>query len=153
MTNKIWFDFDLICLRFLFLLSSPPTATLSLGWCVVTAVWFVFQTQRWQRGNWCRVGLSWPVLPQSQSCLAPSVSLDSVSSQVSFLQFLGLPPYIYRGKFALISHQCIKQKHMPKEGQPVIKSKGSNTFPNLHWECLHGVFNKDMKIYNCLLLV
>jgi hypothetical protein len=28
---------------------------------------------------------------------------------------------------------------LPKEGQPVIKSKGSHTFPTLHCECLHGV--------------
>jgi hypothetical protein len=39
---------------------------------------------------------------------------------------------------------------LPKEGLPVIKSKGSHTFSNLHCECLHGVFNKDMKHYNCL---
>jgi hypothetical protein len=42
---------------------------------------------------------------------------------------------------------------LPKEGQPVIKSKGSHTFPTLHCEGLHSVFNKDMKRYNCLLLV
>ena len=35
---------------------------------------------------------------------------------------------------------------LPNEGQPVIKSKGSHTFPTLHCECLHGVFNKDMKM-------
>ena len=38
-------------------------------------------------------------------------------------------------------------------GQPVIKSKGSHTFPTLHCECLHGVFNKDMKTYNCLCVI
>ena len=38
---------------------------------------------------------------------------------------------------------------LPKEGQPVIKSKDSHTFPTLHCECLYSVFNKDMKTYNC----
>ena len=42
---------------------------------------------------------------------------------------------------------------LPKEGQPVIKSKGSHTFPTLHCECLHSVFNKDMKTIVCVLLV
>jgi hypothetical protein len=42
---------------------------------------------------------------------------------------------------------------LPKEGQPVIKCKGSHSFSTLHCECLHGVFNKDMKTYNCVLLV
>ena len=42
---------------------------------------------------------------------------------------------------------------LPKEGQPVIKSKGSHTFPTLHCECLHGVFNTDMKTYNCLCVI
>jgi hypothetical protein len=35
------------------------------------------------------------------------------------------------------------------EGEPVIKSKGSHTFPNLNCERLHCVLNKDMKTYNC----
>ena len=35
----------------------------------------------------------------------------------------------------------------------VESTKGSHTFPTLHYECLHVVFNKDMKTYNCVLLV
>ena len=31
------------------------------------------------------------------------------------------------------------------EGQPVIKTNGSHSFSSLNCECLHGVFNKDMK--------
>ena len=42
---------------------------------------------------------------------------------------------------------------LPKEGQAVIKSKASPTFPTLHCECLYGVFNKDMKTYNCLCVI
>ena len=42
---------------------------------------------------------------------------------------------------------------LPKEGQPVIKSKVSHTFPTLHCERLHGVFNKDMKTNNCLCVI
>jgi hypothetical protein len=42
---------------------------------------------------------------------------------------------------------------LSKEGQPVIKSKGSHTFPTLHYDCLHCVFNKDMKTYNCLCVI
>ena len=42
---------------------------------------------------------------------------------------------------------------LPKECQPVIKSKGSHTFPTLHSEYLHGVFNKDMKTYTCLCVI
>lgn len=34
---------------------------------------------------------------------------------------------------------------LPKEGQPVTKSKGSHTFSTLHVECLHVVLNKNMK--------
>jgi hypothetical protein len=41
---------------------------------------------------------------------------------------------------------------LPKEGQPVIKSKGSHTFSSLHCECLHSVF-KDMKTRNCLCVI
>ena len=40
-----------------------------------------------------------------------------------------------------------------KLSQPVIKCKGSHTFPILHCEGLHGVFNKDMKTYNCLCVI
>ena len=39
---------------------------------------------------------------------------------------------------------------LPKEGQPVIKSKDLHTFSILHCECFHVVFNKNMKTYNCL---
>ena len=42
---------------------------------------------------------------------------------------------------------------LPMEGQPVIKSKRSHTFSTLHCECLHGVFNKVMKTYNCLCVI
>jgi hypothetical protein len=42
---------------------------------------------------------------------------------------------------------------LQKDGQPVIKSKSSHTFPTMHCECLHSVLNKDMKMYNCVLLV
>jgi hypothetical protein len=42
---------------------------------------------------------------------------------------------------------------LPKEGQPVMKSKGSHTFSTLHCECLHSVFNKDLKTYNCLFII
>ena len=42
---------------------------------------------------------------------------------------------------------------LPKEGQPVIKSKGSLTFPTLHCECLHSVFSKDIKTYHCLCVI
>ena len=31
--------------------------------------------------------------------------------------------------------------------------KGSHTFSTLHCECLHGVFNEDMKTYNCLCVI
>jgi hypothetical protein len=42
---------------------------------------------------------------------------------------------------------------LPKEGQPVNKSKGSHTFSTLHCECLHGVLKKDMKKYKCLCVI
>ena len=42
---------------------------------------------------------------------------------------------------------------LPKEGQPVIKSKGSHTFSNLHCEWIHGVINKEMKNSNCLSVI
>ena len=44
---------------------------------------------------------------------------------------------------------------MAKEGQPVIKSRGSHTFPTLHCECLHSVLklltNKQLYVFMSLL--
>ena len=106
----------------------------------------VAQSECWRQSNWDAV--AWP--PERFKTDILSVLLN----WNSFVKRNG--PKITPDHCAgLIRNyrKCLLKVLLPKEGQSVIKSKGSHTFPTLHCECLHGVFNDDMKTYNCLCFI